>query len=302
LPEGPEVRIMTDYLNQEFSTRSVVRVEKSPISKNKCDLSILDNKTWQVRFLCRGKQMMIIFSNGNEEHRMTVGFARIGLIEFYDLNNIDQVEFDKKGMLRLYSVDRVYFISDFTRYAIWKWSDIWHERRSPDIVLEHNAWRHHLHSLRQNKLFKKKFDRPVFEIMSDQYLFNGVGNFSKCEILARVRFSPFTTLTEVVDSDILRNDFFDVIKDTLSDIHRHGGLQFQYWTNPFRQDRDKFDKWVMCYRRIRKAYFMKDSVGRNFWFMKKWLLDYIEYVKDSDVQDTRLLEKIYRLKRNKKWL
>jgi len=133
--------------------------------------------------------------------------------------------------------------------------------------------------------------------MSDQYLFNGVGNFSKCEILARVRFSPFTTLTEVVDSDILRNDFFDVIRDTLSDIHRHGGLQFQYWVNPFRQNRDNFDKWVMCYRRIRKAYFMKDSVGRNFWFMKRWLLDYIEYVKDSDVQDTRLLEKIYRLKR-----
>ena len=293
---------MTDYLNHEFSTRSVVRVEKSPISKNKCDLSILDNKTWQASFLCRGKQMMIIFKNGEEEHRMTVGFARIGLVEFYDLNNIDQTEFDKKGMLRLYTHDRVYFVSDFTRYVIWKWSNIWHERRSPDIVLEHNAWREHLYTLRHNKLFKKKFNRPIFEIMSDQYMFNGVGNFSKCEILARVRFSPFTTLTEVVDNDLLRADFFDVIKDTLSDIHRHGGLQFQYWTNPFRQNRDTFDKWVMCYRRIRKSYFMKDSVGRTFWFMKKWLPDYIEYVKDSDVQDTRLLEKIYRLKRNKKWL
>ena len=86
---------MTDYLNHEFSTRSVVRVEKSPISKNKCDLSILDGKAWNAEFRCRGKQMMIVFCSGNEEHRMTVGFARIGLIQYYDLNAIDQEEFDK---------------------------------------------------------------------------------------------------------------------------------------------------------------------------------------------------------------
>jgi formamidopyrimidine-DNA glycosylase len=293
---------MTDYLNHEFSTRSVVRVEKSPISKNKCDLSILDGKTWDVEFHCRGKQMMIVFRSGDEERRMTVGFARIGLIQYYDLNSIDQEEFDKKAMLRLYTSDRVYFISDFTRYAIWKWSDEWHLMRSPDIVLEHNAWREHLRSLRNSKRFKKKFNKPVFEALSDQLLFNGVGNFSRCEILARTRFSPFTTLIEIVDSEVLRKDFFDVIKETMSDIHRHGGLQFKFWQNPFNASRKNFDSWAMCYTRIRKAYFMKDSVGRKFWFMKKWLPQYIEYVRGSDVQDTRLLEKIYRLKRNKKWL
>jgi formamidopyrimidine-DNA glycosylase len=297
LPEGPEVRIMADYLNHEFSTRSVVRVEKSPISKNKCDLSILDGKTWSAEFRSRGKQMMIIFVNGEDRHCMTVGFARIGLIEFYNLDEIDLAEFDKKGMLRFYTEDRVYFVSDFTRYVIWKWSDSWHQMRSPDIVLEHNSWREHLRELRYSKRFKKKFDKPVFEVLSDQLLFNGVGNFSRSEILARVRFSPFTTLLEVVDSDILRKDFFDVIKDTMSDIHRHGGLQFKFWHNPFNANRDNFDRWVMCYRRLRKAYFMKDSAGRLFWFMKKWLPDYIEYVRGSDVQDTRLLEKIYRLKR-----
>ena len=54
------------------------------------------------------------------------------------------------------------------------------------------------------------------------------------------------------------------------------------------------NKWVRCYNKLPKTYFLKDSRGRKFWFEKKWIPDYIKWVDDNEVQDTRLLKKIYR--------
>lgn len=169
---------MSEFINTELGQCDVVRVEKSPLSKNKCDLSILENKTWKLFSASRGKEMMIQFSSGEERHLMKIGFARVGSIESFPVSKIIQSEFDKKAVLRFYTADKVYFISDFTRYAQWRWVTAWDRFRSPDIVLEHNDWRANLYKNRNHK----KFDVPVFEAMSDQAFFNGIGTFSKTEI------------------------------------------------------------------------------------------------------------------------
>jgi endonuclease VIII-like 1 len=295
LPEAPEVRIMSEFINTELGHRDVIRVEKNPMSKNKCDLSVLDRKIWKILASSRGKEMMLKFFNDEESHYMKVGFARIGTIGTYDLNNVDETSFNQRAMLRFYTKDKVYFISDFTRYVIWRWSDQWDTRRSPDIVTEHNDWRAHLYRNRKIPYFRK----PIFEILCDQRFFNGVGTFSRSEILARTRFSPFTKFSEVLKTEILREDFFYACKETLSDITRLGGLQFEHWKNPFGVSKKSFNKWVRCYNNIRKGYFLKDSSGRKLWFQKKWAKEYVDWVKENEVQDTRLLEKIYRkTKRN----
>lgn len=290
MPEQPEVRIMSDFINSEIGHRDVLKIEKSPMSKNKCDLSILDNKVWRISSTSRGKEMIIELTSGEEKHSLKMGFAKIGSMESLPLSGFDQTYFDKRGMLRFYTKDKIYFISDFTRYTLWRWSDKWDANRSPDIVFEHNDWRAYIYNHRKIEYFK----RPIFDILTDQRFFNGVGNFSRSEILCRTRFSPFLIFDEVLKSDVLREDFFTICKETLDDIADYGGLQFEHWRNPFGADNKKFNKWIRCYNKIPGAYFTKDSKGRKFWFKKQWVPDYIEWVKTHEVQDTRLLEKIYR--------
>ena len=286
---------MSEFLSQELGSCDVVRVEKSPISKNKCDLTPLEGKSWRVSVSSRGKEMMLKFRNGEETLSMKVGFARIGYIEKVPISKIDTLYLDKRGMLRLYTASDVYFVSDFTRYVIWRWAEDWDTRRSPDVLTEHNDWRDHLYKNRKIAFF----NQPILEILVDQRFFNGIGTFARSEILARTRFSPFTNFREVLESDLMRDDFFVTCRETLDDIYRHGGLQFEHWKNPFGVSKRNFNRWVRCYNKMGKAFFLRDSSGRKFWFEKKWVPDYINWVKTNEVQDTRLLEKIYRKTKRK---
>ena len=141
MAEQPEVRIMSDFINREIGHRDVVKVEKSPLSKNKSDLSTLEGKKWRISSKVRGKEMMIEFISGEEKHFLKVGFAKIGSIETMDLRSVDTDYLDRRGVLRFYTDEKVYFISDFTRYTLWRWTDQWDSNRSPDIIFEHNDWR-----------------------------------------------------------------------------------------------------------------------------------------------------------------
>ncbi len=293
MPETAEIHIMSKFLNRELGHRDVVRVEKNPLSKNKCDLSILDNKIWKVSTKSRGKEMMVEFISGKETHYMKIGFARIGNVQTFELNEIGSEDFTNRAMLRFYTEDKIYAVSDFTRYVIWRWSDEWDKNRSPDVFLEHNNWRVHIYNNRKHKYFK----RPIFQLMCDQRFFNGIGTFTRSEILARTRFSPFTLFSEILETEILREDFFNSCKETMTDIVRFGGLQFKHWTNPFGVPKDNFNSWVRCYNKLEKSYYIKDSAGRMFWFPKKWAVEYAKWIRpqiiELDIQDTRLFEKIY---------
>ena len=290
MPEAPEVRIMSEFLNEEFRHRDVIKIEKNPNSKNKCDLSILDNRSWKVSSESRGKEMMLTFTSGKDEHKMKVGFARIGNVAVYNLDETESEDFTKRAMLRFYTKDKIYAISDFTRYVIWRWADEWDKNRSPDILTEHNDWRAHLYHHRTIPYFNK----PIFELMNDQRFFNGVGTFARTEILARTGFSPFLYFSEILSNEKLREDFFKACKETMYDIVRLGGLQFQHWKNPSGVSKKNINIWIRVYNKMDKGLYIVDSKGRKLWFERKWIPAYVKYINDHEVQDTRLLKKIYK--------
>ena len=295
MPEAPEIRIMSQFFNAKLGTCDVIKVEKSPLSKNQCDLSpVNDGRKWKVFSSFRGKEMMVKLSSGDDVHSLKINFARIGALKTCPVNSLPD-DFDKAAVLRFYTDTEILYLYDFTRYSIWRWSDQWDTNRSPDIVVQHNEWRQHLYKHRKIDYFK----RPIFDIILDQRFFNGLGNFSRSELLCRTRCSPFMNFNEILESDIMRNDFFEVSKETLDDIARLGGFQFKYWQNPFGMDKKKFNKWVRCYNKFPKTFYQKDSKGRKFWFDKKNLLNYVLWMhgktwQTTEVQDTRLLEKIYK--------
>jgi len=287
---------MSNFLNDKVGQCDVVKIEKSPMSKNdKCDFSVFDNKKWKLKSSHRGKEMIIKLTSGLETHSIKVNFAKIGSLEYFPIDKIDKEYLDKRGMIRFYTEDTVYFISDFSRYVIWRWSDEWDTRRSPDVFVEHNDWRDFMYKNRKIPYF----NRPVFDILTDQRFFNGIGNFTRSEILARTRFSPFTHFSEILSTDVLRDDFFLIVKETMTELAELGGMQFKHWINPYGVNKDKFNIWIRCYNKIPHTYYTKDSRGRIFWFMKRWIPDYVEWMrgrihKIDEELDTRLLEKIYK--------
>jgi formamidopyrimidine-DNA glycosylase len=297
LPELPEVRIVADYINLELNKHEVLRVEKNPDSKNKCDLSILEGKTWRLRAVARGKELAIIFNSGEEKHPMKITFGRIGSIEKVPIDMIKDSDVQKRALLRFYTKDYLFFISDLTRMTLWRWCGIWDATRSPDPLFEHNQWRTHIYNKRKCVKYKK----TTFMIMMDQRHFNGIGNYTRSEILYRVSFSPFIPFTEVLKSDVFREEFFRATKEVLQNVYEFGGFQFKKWRNPFGVSKQKINAVSKCYNNNSRCMFTSDEEQRFFWFRHEWADAFYEWIDDEDkLQDTRLIKKIYRIKR--KWL
>lgn len=296
MPELPEVRIVADYINLELNTHEVLRVEKNPKSKNTCDLSILEGKTWRLRAVARGKELAIIFISGEEKHPMKITFGRIGSIEKVPIEMVEDFDVQQKALLRFYTKDYLFFISDFTRMTLWRWCGIWDATRSPDPLFEHNAWRTHIYKKRKCAKYKK----TTFMIMMDQRHFNGIGNYTRSEILYRVSFSPFIPFTQVLKNDVYREEFFQATKEVLLNAYEFGGFQFKLWKNPFGVSKKKLDALSKCYNNKGRCMATSDEKRRFFWFRHEWEDAFYEWTDDdTKLQDTRLIEKIYRFKNNR---
>ncbi len=303
MPELPEVRIVADYVNQELNKHEVLRVEKHPSSKNKCDLSILDGKTWKLRAVARGKELAIIFISGEEKHPMKITFGRIGSIEKVPIELAEDPEVQTRALLRFYTQDYLFFISDFTKMTLWRWCGIWDGTRSPDPLFEHNEWRTHIYKNRKCKKYKK----TTFIIMMDQRHFNGIGNYTRAEILYRVSFSPFLPFIKVLQNDVWREEFFSATKEVLRNTYEFGGFQFKYWKNPFGVNKKRINAVSKCYNNMGNCLYVRDqSDRRKFWFSHAWTDEYTEWAEEVvNLPATRLTKLIYRFKNNKlktRWL
>lgn len=274
MPAGTEIIVMSNFINDEFKDEKVVRVEKSPISKNKCDLSCLEGKEWSVTTKTRGKEMMISFIGDDETLYMKMNFGKIASVEKFEKGKEYECEFyDRRAMLRMYGETKTITFSDFSRLLYWRWCGEWDKNRSPDVYQEHEEWKKFIYQNRNIAYFK----RSVFDVMADQRFFNGIGNFLRTEILYRMRFSPFIPFVDVLNSDLYRNEFFDVIKSFMFQVIEYGGFQCRFWKNPNGMSTAKMNSIVKCYNK-KDSFRMKDSEKGYFWYDKKWNYDRVNCV------------------------
>jgi formamidopyrimidine-DNA glycosylase len=289
LPEQAEVRIISEFFNEITSGKKVIKVYKNPLNKSKTDIGLLQKGSFRVFSEPRGKEIKLNFSH--IEEKMILQLAKVGTIaQLKSKNEMSEEEFQKRAQLVFEMDDNsVVFIDDRTRFSIWRWGD-WKSSRSPDIVLEHNNYRRYIYRNRNHKAFEK----PIYEIMLHPRFFNGIGNFSRSEILARTRFSPFTPFKEILGSEILREDFFHVARETLEEIYQLGGCQFTHWKNPNNVDPRPFKSWIKAYNRYDLAYFTRDSAGKIFWFRKEWLKEFYFFMKKLGKEESWVIDYVHK--------
>ena len=293
MAEFPQIFIDSKFFNHVTLGKKIIRVENGPFYKRGGDLSRFSGKSWDASSISNGANIMVTLSNGMESHKIFLSFAFKGCIKHFELNNLPE-DFETDSIIRFYTDTHVVYLCDPLRMSHWTFKHIYYNQRGPDIVLRHNDWRDKIYNYRRSRILKK----PVFEIMLDRRFFNGIGNFCRCEILARTRCSPFMNFNEVLKSEIMRTDFFEVCRDTLMEMIWLGGMQYKCWKNPFGVSPRLMNGWSCCYNNMTKAFYQKDLKGRFFWFDKKFLFDYLiwagkESVKKHTLYDLRLFAKIY---------
>lgn len=262
---------MTDFFNSKVEGAVVCDVRMSQPKKVKATVDPLKGKTWRVHAKSRGKEIKVIFESGQDKKELLVHFFKGGVWEWYpDIEATkENPDYERDHRFSLVLDDgSIISHQDQFHQSYWKWSDSWGKYKSPDIVLENNAYRRHMYDHRYNS----HFQRPIYQVMLHPWFFNGLNNFSRCEILSRTRFSPFTTVSEILSSEILREELFEITKEVLEDIYRMGGMQLGLWKNPFGADSSELKRWIQVFQEGGSLKF--EEKGKIFYFHKRWKSEY----------------------------
>ena len=270
MPEIAEVKIMGDFINFVSSQEKLFKkIEKSEVSKVKTDLDVFDGAVFMVSAKTRGKEMMLEFSlmgsevNGAEKRNLAVTLGMSGNFAYVKKESdiFDRVM--KHSHLRMETVSGNFLVlHDVRRFAKWKWTNGWGRGRGPCPLTEFNQFSEHL----KTYWFKHKvFNARLNEILMNQSLFNGIGNYLRAEILYRMNINPFQSANQLspmeVDS-LIRMSYL-----CCQEAYRLGGGELKDWVNPNGSNAKTFQEWMVCYG---KGSSVVDKTGRRFWYDPQW--------------------------------
>lgn len=255
MPELPEIKIMSDFINQNSENRTfskIYHVEKGNIP---IDSKIIEN--FEIKSNSFGKELQLNFSNNSHSVDVSVFMGMSGNWKFIPSNEWDQTKFVR---MRIDSIDGHSLVLHGgymgPKYKIGKFGGV---ERGPDPTKEFNKFKDNI----LINLNKKDFDVPICDALLNQKYFNGIGNYIRSTILYYLGEDPFDVARNVISN---RPDILDLCRDVPQKSYQLNGGQLRDWINPFDVESGDFKEWVY----YQKGLSCKDKSGRTFWYDPKW--------------------------------
>lgn len=279
MPELAECKITSEFINKYGGNRTFVRIEKSPVSKVKTELEIWDGAAFTINSQSRGKEIIIECekiggdSNSKAVKKLLINLGMSGAWTFLRHNHEKDREKYLKHMHLRFITDTgdILGMIDVRRFAKWKWVDGWSSNRGPCPLTEYDTFLNHLltaHKKNQEKIVvNHDKHQDLCEVLMDQSVFNGVGNYLRAEILYRANINPFKKLYQTSSEEI--NKIAEITHDCVKTAYELGGGQLKDWKNPDGENPKSFKEWIKCYS-VEGFSSKMDKNGRRFWYDPKW--------------------------------
>lgn len=255
MPEGPELKIMADFINQ--NTKGKVFDKSFHVLKgnNPEKFHLLDQ--FKIDAESFGKELILRFYSGPEIHKISVFMGMSGNWKWVPTENWNDTKFIR---MRLDSTDGwsliLYGLYMGPKYKIGGFTGV---KRGPDPTKDFRDFYDNV----VDNLHKKAFDKPICEALLNQEFFNGVGNYLRSTILYYLGVNPFEEARKVIKEN---DKILPMCRDFIIKAYHLNGGQLSDWKNPFDVDADDFKEWVF----YQKGISCKDSSNRTFWFSEKW--------------------------------
>ncbi len=254
MPEGPEIRIMSHFINE----KSVDRIYKDLFFVEKGNIPTVceEINNFRLTSSSSGKSLKLCLI-GETTSKLSVFMGMSGNWKFVRTENWDLTKFVR---MRIDSNDGMSLLLYGgylgPKYKIGDFSGV---KRGPDIIDEFHLFKMNILS----NLYRSHFDGHICDVILDQRYFNGIGNYLRSTILYYMDKNPFMCSRDYINR---YPNFFDMCRDTQIKSYDLNGGQIKDWDNPFNVDRNDFKNWVF----YQKGSSCKDSSGRTFWFDDKW--------------------------------
>ena len=269
MPELAELRLTADYINAcsqgDGPHIHYISIEKNPAHKGtNCITPENTGEYFSLSAKSRGKELLVYI---HKDNNITPIRMSMGMSGHFELTNTGQES--KHAHLKFYRKDgtTLSFV-DVRRFGKWKASETWSTNRGPDPTTEADDFKYHI----LKNLDKKVFDQPIHLVLMNQKYFNGIGNYLRAEILYRLpEVDPFMQARIIIEKYPKLIELCTIIPRK---AYALGGGQLKDWENPFKTDKEKFEKFIQCYGNSKMAW-CKDKNGRRFWFDPKWYDTYL---------------------------
>lgn len=180
MPEGPEIRLTSLFVNQVCLGKDFAgKVVKSAVSKSSDVL--FTSPRYTIAAEARGKELALLLSCQESKNNVRLLF-RFGMTGRFCF--VPAAELPKHAHLQFYTLKEPQHILSFVdirRFGSWRVCDSWGEDRGPDPMTEHDEFKRNVLS----NLDKPVFDKPICEVLLNQKYFNGIGNYLRAEVLYR---------------------------------------------------------------------------------------------------------------------
>ena len=255
MPELAELKIMSDYINQNVKNKTFKKLYHVEKGNNPIDSNLIEN--FKVESISNGKELILRVYHDDTDLKFSVFMGMSGNWLFTPTENWSDRKFTR---MRLDTIDGksllLYGSYMGPKYRLGGFTGV---KRGPDPTKEFDNFKQLV--LDNQKV--KVFDRPICEALLDQKYFNGIGNYLRSTILYYLDVNPFDTAREVIKS---HPQILDMCRDIPMKAYELNGGQLRDWKNPFDTEYDKFIDWVF----YQKGISCKDKTGRTFWYNEKW--------------------------------
>jgi endonuclease VIII-like 1 len=255
MPEGPELRIMCDFINQASKDRSFSKLYHVGKGNVPDDSNLIDG--FEVSANSFGKEMQLNTYNIKSNLVFSVFMGMSGNWSFVPTIEWEQTKFVR---LRMDTDDGYSLLLHGgymgPKYKLGKFSGV---SRGPDPVKEFDLFSRNI----TDNLSNKAFNDPICEVLLNQKYFSGVGNYLRSSILYYADVNPFESARDSIKNN---PNIIDLCRDIQVKSYQLNGGQLRDWKNPLGKDSKEFHDWVF----YKKGLSVKDGTGRTFWFQEKW--------------------------------
>ncbi len=221
MPEGPEVKTITDYLDLNYANEKLVainilsgRYKKKPLP----GIQQINLPATINRVNCKGKFIYFVLSDDKYIFN-TLGMTGTWTSE---RKTHSRVVFSFESGRKLYYTD----VRNFGTLKIVLGTDVLSKKLKslgPDLLNEEVDY----------KTFKESFlrkKRTITENMMDQSLISGVGNYLKSEILYASKISPYRQISSLTDQELEK--IYKNTKNIIKFSYSTGGATIKDYYSP----------------------------------------------------------------------
>jgi len=276
MPELPELRGMACVINMHAKGKVYIKCDKSAVSKQPKVRP--PAKRFTITAESRGKELIMRLEPAQPcSGRPMFVLCGAGMTGFFE-GAASAKAVHKHAHLRFYATDgTVLSFVDQRRFGTWQPQAhfAWGAQRGPDPVSQHLAFRQNV--LSAVKARPARFERaPICQVLHDQSLFNGIGNYLRAEVLLRAGVPPFAPAKEVFErlapaptKSSAKKDLLELCRIVPQEVMKMKLSKYQGGQAKGVEDtggeHSKWMRWLQVYGHD-DASWATDKEGRRIWF------------------------------------